>query len=1533
MEINTIKVVHYLPGRVRFRVPYLYRNQEAKWYLEKELNNLTGVMKAEANPWTASLLVVFDAASLSLSQLNEFLTRPLISQEEAAAATQMRPGAGKAPVSQHLPWAGLLLGGWWLSRNRSFPAPPLFRRPGRGLGLVAEIWGYSLLFEGITDSIRQKRFDPHVIVGAAALLATSTGLAPAGLAYLVLTQLTDAVRHSPGGDAPSRPAGQILLPSLAALLAFTLTGSRQRALIPLMAGYSLASGLTTALPQSALLNQGAPTGWVSLRPDTVSRSSGIDTVLFSSENLLSADRQEIKDIIPLDPNYSKEQVLFIGAAAYQHQEGTLARNLVHQVQIAQLPLLALENPVWERGKGIKGLLENHPVLVGNEKLMKGEGISLSSALPYVWRLKHLRQNPLYISLNHKLIGLIGIGHDFHPSYRDLVESLRAAGVARIGIFRDEHENLPSFKDSGLLEYGPVSSPDEKAFIIRQLQKAGHRVAVIGQEISDLAALEAANLSVVFSDVKPQLWNFAHLAVDFKDPRQLGNYFHQVNIFRQVVRQNTALVSAHTAVGSALGLAGTVTPWSALLLQVASGFLVAWNSRHRFPRSPQGSAFPAVQEVAATVVPLGLPAPGLAPSYPVPAESRYRPVQELAHRLQESRFLWHSLSGEEVVKLMGSQEQGLSGEEAALRRRVFSPNRLTESPGLSVWQLIKKQLGDVMVTILLGAAGFCLAAEKYTDAITIITILLINGLLGILQEIKAHKSLKALKKLTVPTAQVVREGRQITVCAEELVPGDLIVLHAGDRVPADAVLLRSVNLEAEESSLTGEAAPVSKKPGVTPPDTPLGERTNLLFMGTCITRGSGAALVVATGMATEVGKIAGMMISEEKPELTPLQQTLAGMNKFIVSACFIICAVIFSLGLLRGEGIFDMFLTAVSMAVAAIPEGLTAIVTIALTLGVYRMSKSNTIVRHLPTLETLGCANVICTDKTGTITKNEMTVREVFCGQEKYALTGDGYAPEGKLFLADREMAGPTPGLRKLFRAGVLCNNARLSLENGRWVVHGDTTEGALLTAGAKMGIKKEDLEKIYSRVEEIPFDADRRLMTVICRQPDGSMAAFSKGAPETILPSCASIWSGSAASPLNQASRKKILAQAEQMAGKAFRVMALAWKPLEDYGALTTAEAENNLIFCGLAGILDPPRPEVKGALAACQSAGVKVIIISGDHPLTVKAIAKEIGLSGASGNRLITGQELDGMDDAALAREIGAINLIARAAPDHKLRLVKALKQQGHVVVMTGDGVNDAPAVKEADIGVAMGINGTDLTKDVSALVLTDDHFATLVKAIKEGRSIFANIRHAIRYLVATNVGEVVAMLGATLLGMPLPLTPLLLLWLNLSGDGLPAIALVADPPDPNQMNHPPRKVKDGLFSGVLGKQILRRGLFIGLSTVAVFKWGLGKGIPVARSLALGVLGVSQFFHLFDCRKDEPSSPIKLLNNRYLLVAGFLGLLMVLAAIQLPGANRIFLTRPLFMGEWLVVWGISLITALLDDQGFLTAKKPFGQLRGQANV
>lgn len=1409
MEPSIVEVVHYLPGRVRFRVSFLHGNPEAKLALEKELNKLPGIIKSAANPLTGSLLIFFDCASLSVKQLRDFILKPLLVQEEAAAAAAVhQPGLYSGKRKKHLSLAAL--------------------------------------------------------------------------------------------------------PTLAALLTLILTGNRQRALLPLMAGYPLALSLTTALPQSTLLNQGTGDGWVALRPDTVSCSAGIDTVLFSDATLISGHQQEIKDIISLDPAYSNEQLLLIATAAYQHQEGPLARNLVHRCQIAQLPLLTLDKLTWEKGKGIKGFLESHPVLVGNGKLMKSEGVPISSALPFVWRLKHLGQNPLYISVNNKLIGLVGISHEINHANRVLLESLRAAGITRFGIFGEDSENLSFYREYGVIEYGPLFSQVDQALIVQQLQKSGHRVAVIGQEVSDLPAMKAANLAIVFTDAKPQLWSSAHLAVDYMDPSKLGVYFHQVNLYHQVVRQNLSIVSGQAAVGSALGLAGSITPWATLLLQAATSLLVAWNSWRGSSHTPNGPLWNALHEAAATVLPLDYSPRGFISRHPDPEHSRLSLVQELGKRLQESRFLWHSLSGEEIVKLMSSNEQGLSGDEAGLRLQVFFPNRLVDGPGLSFWQLLKKQFDDVMVKILLGASGFCLMAKKYTDATAIITILLMNAIMGVIQEIKAHKSLKSLKKLTVPTSDVIRDGKQVTVSAEQLVPGDIILLNAGDRVPADAVLLRSVHLETEESSLTGETCPIIKKPGVVAPDTPLAERTNLLFMGTCITRGTGTAIVVATGMATEVGKIAGMMMSQETQELTPLQQTLAGMSKFMVSACLMICGVIFGLGLLRGERVFDMFLTAVSMAVAAIPEGLTAIVTIALTLGVYRMSKSNTIVRHLPALETLGCASVICTDKTGTITKNEMTVREIYCRQENFHLTGEGFSPEGRIFLAGEEIDKPSPMLSKLLTAGVLCNNSRLTAEKERWTVRGDTTEGALLTAAVKMGMTKENYEKIYPLVKEIPFDADRRLMTVICRAPEGSLVAFSKGAPEVILSSCSKIWDGSHAIPINKEMRKEILLKAEQMAKKAFRVIALAWKPLKDYAELST-EVEKDLIFCGLAGILDPPRPEVKKAIMACKSAGIKVIMISGDHPLTVQAVSKEIGLHGDTATGLITGQELDNIDDTHLSQIINKITLVARAAPHHKLRLIKILKQQGHVVVMTGDGVNDAPAVKEADIGVAMGMNGADLTKDVSSLVLTDDHFATIVKAIKEGRSIFANIRHAIRYLVSTNIGEVVAMLGAALLGLPLPLTPLMLLWINLAGDGLPAVALVADPPDPQQMTGPPRKISEGLFSGAFARKIIKRGLFIGLGTVFVFGWGLRRSITVARSLALGILGVGQFIHLFDCRKEDKGTQVKLLNNKYLLVAGTIGLAMILAAIQVPGANRIFQTTPLFAGEWVVVCSISLLTALLD--------------------
>ncbi|MFO7173107.1 MAG: HAD-IC family P-type ATPase, partial [Bacillota bacterium] len=802
--------------------------------------------------------------------------------------------------------------------------------------------------------------------------------------------------------------------------------------------------------------------------------------------------------------------------------------------------------------------------------------------------------------------------------------------------------------------------------------------------------------------------------------------------------------------------------------------------------------------------------------------------------------WHAQAPEEVLAALATGPGGLSHREARRRLESVGPNLLREAPQAPWWAILLAQFQDFMVLILLVATGVSYALGERADALTIVAIVVLNALLGFVQEYRAERSLAALKELAAPTARVRREGRVQEVPAAEVVPGDVLLLEAGDRVPADARLLEAHSLLAEEAALTGESVPVAKAATwVGAPDTPLGDRRNMVYLGTVLRGGRGEAVAVATGMATEVGRIAGM-IQEAEEEPTPLQRRLDQLGRWLVLACLGICALVVVAGTLRGEPATRMFLTGVSLAVAAIPEGLPAIVTVALALGVQRMIRRNAIVRRLQAVETLGCATAILSDKTGTLTRNEMMVRAVWTPGRSYRVTGDGYRPAGEFYPEGSDRPCPAAedaALVQTLRSGVLCNNAELvpprqGDRSGAWGIQGDPTEGALLVAAAKAGEAPDRLFLSCRRLGEAPFSPERRRMAVLVAGPGGERVLHAKGAPDTILSLTTRVLDPDGrVRPLTEADRQAALAAAEAMAGAALRVLAVAYRPLgpaePGQAADPSPEAdgvealERDLVLTGLVGLMDPPRPEVRQAVRAAARAGIRTVMVTGDHPATALAVARELGIAGP-GERALTGAEVEAMADEELVAAAATARVFARVAPQHKLRIVRAFKARGEIVAMTGDGVNDAPAVKEADIGIAMGRGGTDVTREASQLVLADDNYATIVAAVEEGRGIYDNIRKFIRYLLACNTGEVLTMFLAAAARLPLPLLPIQILWVNLVTDGLPAMALGMDPPEPDVMSRPPRRPDEGVFSRGLGGKILGRGLLIGLGTLALFLWGL---------------------------------------------------------------------------------------------------------------
>lgn len=863
-----------------------------------------------------------------------------------------------------------------------------------------------------------------------------------------------------------------------------------------------------------------------------------------------------------------------------------------------------------------------------------------------------------------------------------------------------------------------------------------------------------------------------------------------------------------------------------------------------------------------------------------------------------KYDYHSMSYTDVLQLFRSSTLGLTPRETEDRLGIYGHNRLIEKGRPSVISIFFAQFQDLMTVILLGATLVSGLLGEYADAATIIAIVLLNAALGLIQELKAEKAMAALKELAAPVVTVRRGGQEQILKAEFLVPGDIVLLTAGDRVPADLRLGHTSAFEVEEAALTGESLPVKKSVKEVCQQSSLPERRCMAYFGTMVTKGNASGVVVATGMETEVGRIAELLQTVQEP--TPLQNRLSQLGRYLVAACLLVCAGVVVLGITRGEPVHRMFLAGVSLAVAAIPEGLPAIVTIVLALGVQRISKVNALVRRLPAVETLGSASVICSDKTGTLTCNQMTVREIYAAGHCYVVSGDGLNLRGEFkSLRNTSLPEDNSALKLALRIGAVCNNSKLTTGKSISVI-GDPTEGALLVAARKAQLQLTD-----TRLGEIPFDSARKTMSVIVEDHSGKRWLFTKGAPDTLLGNCPYELSDGKRKRMTINRLDAITSQNEHYAARGLRVLGLAYR--EYSGDVDIDECdlvERDLTFVGLVAMQDPPRPEVKDALRLCQLAGIRVIMITGDHALTALAIAKEIGMIGKDG-RVVLGSEVANLSEAKLWDVVADVNVFARVSPEHKLRIVRALRHQGHVVAMTGDGINDAPALKEADIGVSMGQCGTEVAREASSLVLQDDNFATVVEAVREGRGIYDNIRKFIRYLLACNVGELLSVFIAMSAGLPLPLRPMQILWVNLVTDGLPAMALGVDTPDSQIMLRLPRPRDEGIFSRGLARKIVSRGVLIGISTALVFGVSLHLHGDLARAqtMAFCTLVLCQLFHVFDCRSEVMGVVEKgILTNPLLLASVVSSLVLVLVSIYVPFLQGLFGNVPLDLRQWVII-------------------------------
>ncbi|MBW4506724.1 MAG: cation-translocating P-type ATPase [Scytonematopsis contorta HA4267-MV1] len=951
----------------------------------------------------------------------------------------------------------------------------------------------------------------------------------------------------------------------------------------------------------------------------------------------------------------------------------------------------------------------------------------------------------------------------------------------------------------------------------------------------------------------------------------------------------------------------------------------------------------------------------------------------ANSLSDSNVVWHSLEVEKAIQLLNTDaDKGLTTQEVQQRVEKYGLNELKETSGRTPLEILIDQFKNIMLLMLIGVAivsgvldfialrdGTLKDGIPFKDTIAIMAIVILNGILGYVQESRAEQALAALKKLSSPNVRVIRDGKLIDVAAPQLVPGDVMLLEAGVQVSADGRLIEQSNLQVRESALTGEAEAVNKQSKLElPEDASLGDRLNLVFQGTEVVQGRAKVLVTNTGMTTELGKIAEMLQSVES-EPTPLQQRMEQLGNALVTGSLILVALVIGIGLLLKGNFIELLETSLSMAVAVVPEGLPAVITVTLALGTQRMVRQKALIRKLPAVETLGSVTTICSDKTGTLTQNKMVVQSVYTNNDVFKITGEGYAPKGDFQLGgDTVSIDNYPEISPLLIACAACNDSVLQQENGEWTILGDPTEGALVTLAAKGGVEKDQWNSKLPRVAEFPFSSERKRMSVITQIEEVASGVspltdidpavanlvsensqkylmFTKGSPELILARCNRVQIGTKATPLTEKQRQLILGQNDQMASNGLRVLGFSYKPIAQVPPEGSDEkSETDLVWLGLVGMLDAPRPEVRAAVEECRQAGIRPVMITGDHQLTAKAIAKDLGIA-EGGDRVLTGQELQRMSDQELEQNVDEVSIYARVSPEHKLRIVQALQRRGRFVAMTGDGVNDAPALKQADIGIAMGITGTDVSKEASDMVLLDDNFATIVAATKEGRVVYTNIRRFIKYILGSNIGEVLTVAAAPILGLGgIPLTPLQILWMNLVTDGLPALALAVEPPEADVMQRPPFSPRESIFARGLGSYMIRIGIVFAIITIALMSWAYnytnseayikaGGDKEVWKTMVFTTLCLAQMGHAIAIRSNNRLTiQMNPLSNPYVLGAVGVTTVLQLMLIYVEPLRAFFGTHQLSGLELLICFGFSALMFV-----WIEAEKVFFKLVGKKNV
>lgn len=1464
-------------------------------------------------------------------------TRRGVSPDRRVPATTGQAVAGQADHTRdvlRLAAAGLLLGALSLRRIVR-GVSPLSKSPQliNAAALVSVLAGYPVLKRGLRGAGRGQVLNTDLLLAAASLALMLARESMPGVIILFLTETLNVAEKVALARAKANYLGLAeeqsielrqasLPPADAERLADQIENTTKLTLALAGGVYLLRRDFHQAL---SMLVAGVPAA-VRLAESTVSLTGqrhvnengyllgdgrhllalpSLDTVVWCEARIFSAG-PVVKDFHSIDQAYPAARLLGLAAAAYREVTHPMGPALWRQVQEQGIQPPRAQHAELLAGGAVRATVDQQRLLIGTRSTLRRRRIACDHYKANALRYEQIGLLSYYIVVDGRPVGLMAVEEQAKENIAETIEVLRILGINRqvlLSCSGEEYTELLAGQ-LGLEHWHARMTSGGKAAIVKELKDSGRLVMTIGSSQVDVEAMAQSDFSLALGIPLASADMYSLQA----DPGRIADIFRLARQAREIYLQNLLLARAGNVIGIGLAFLKVFNATAAMFGQKILSLILLINAgRLRWVEEQAEEEMRPDREQAATalekVVPLSAPkgGAGSAPTSGHPPGAGVQAVQAPGVPALDLPALDLPALDLPVLleTLQANPAEGLSSGEAERRLQLYRQNVLVEPEALSPWSRIREQLDNQLVQLLTGASVVNAFLGHLGDAVSILAIVAMNALLGAFQESKAEQSIRALRNMQIPVASVIRDGAEQEVPAVVLVPGDVVLLRSGDKVPADLRLLSEWDLDVDEASLTGESYPVPKSHQA-------GSSSACLFMGTSITRGRARAVVFATGMDTQMGLIAAML-KESHPQQTPLQQNLGEVGSRIMQYSLVACAALVVSGLLRGRSLMEMLLSGASLAVAAIPEGLPAIATVSLAVGVQRMARRRAIVRRLAAVETLGGATVICCDKTGTMTQNQMTVRVIYTDRW-WSVTGDGYNPQGE-FISD-ERRDVDEGLRLALLAASLCNDARLAppqSNGGVWQITGDPTEGALLVAAAKAGFWQDELKQQYRIERMTPFDSNRRCMLVACTGPDGQAWVFAKGAPEAILKRCKLFREGGEERALFPTMRLFYQQQTQGLSEQALRVLAVSYKritatELEQAG---DGDLERNMVFAGLIAMHDPPRPDVCQALATCRQAGIEVKMVTGDHPATARAIALELGLM-APGDPVLTGAELEGMDAAQLAELVPRTKVFAQVLPRHKFEIVKSLKGRGEVVVMTGDGANDAPAVKEADIGIAMGKIGTDVTRDAASLVLSDDNFSTIVAAVEEGRGTYRSIRRSLQYLLGTNAGEVILMLGAVFLGLPLPLLPLQLLWINLIGDGLPAIALSVSPPDPDVMRQPPLRYRP-LLSPDFNRRLAITGLSSGLTVLLAYRHMLKTtDLTTARTLAFGGLTAQQIFYALACRPQ--GVPSTMLAGASAVSVGLLAL-----SIYLPFGQRLFGARALSAGDWAGSAPLILFPAVLD--------------------